>query len=471
MVRRTPEAVAEIATHFDRGGAGESAYDYALQAATQARAVYAHQEGTEFLRLAERNASTPARLADVRARLAEIAEIVGRYDEAEELCDLAIEWYAGHGDAKRALSLRRMRQRIRSLLGQPARQMLDACLELDAEARALGDDAERIPVLTMLSQTHQRLGDPQSAEKIAWECVRMAEKVGQPTLLADSLNRLGITLEQDHPDQATEIYRRALEMYTEAGDAPGEARCRNNLGIVYSLGGKWELARKELTAAIALARATGAPDLWGVAALNLGVAWLKCGEYDRARELFGEGLALFAGVKNSERQLYALYNLAHLDRERGEHESAAELYDAASSLAQRVGQSDVEIGAIAGAGLSLLQQGKVDAARVALANAEQHMRTRMDWFQGRELVEGLAILLAAHDQRMDDAIRLFDQSRTLADASDGYSAAWLTAECAAVLMDHAPDHIRSSVERFSEQVRTFGYAELVKRYDGLLSRT
>jgi hypothetical protein len=37
-------------------------------------------------------------------------------------------------------------------------------------------------------------------------------------------------------------------------------------------------------------------------------------------------------------------------------------------------------------------------------------------------------------------------------------------------MDHAPEHIRSSVERFSEQVRALGYAELVKRYDDLLSR-
>ena len=470
MVRRTPEAVAEIATHFDRGGAPDLAYEYALRAADRARGVYAHQEGTDFLRLAERNATSPEQLAVVRIRLAEIAEVVGRYDEAEELCHLAIEWYTGQGDHKRALSLRRMRERLRGLLGQPARQMLDACLALDEEAKALGDDAERIPLLTMMSQTYQRLGEPQSAEKLAWDCVKMAEKLGDPTLLADSLNRLGITLEHDHPEQATGIYRRALDMYVAAGDARGEARCRNNLGIVYSLSGQWELARRELTTAIALARTTGTPDLWGVAAVNLGVAWLKCGEYDRARELFGEGLALFAGVKNSERQLYALYNLAHLDRERGEFESAAELYDAATSLAQRVGQSDVEIGAIAGAGLSLLEQGKSDAARVALNGAEERIRSRSDWFQGRELVEALAVRLAVRDGRIDDALNFFDTSRTLADASDVYSAAWLTAECGDVLLDHDPDRIRSAVERFAEQIRGLGYASMVKRYDDLLSR-
>ena len=471
MVRRSPEAVAEIATHFDRGGDTASAYSYALAAADRARGVYAHQEGTEFLRLAERNASSPEELAVVRVRLAEIAEIVGRYDEAEELCDLAIEWYAGQGDKKRALSLRRFRQRLRGLLGLPARQMLDACLALDEEAKAVGDDGERVPLLTMISQTYQRLGERQSAERIAWECVRMAEKVARPTLLADSLNRLAITLESDQPDQATEIYRRALDIYMSAGDARGEARCRNNLGIRYSLAGKWDLARRELSAAITLARATGTPDLWGVAAVNLGVVGLKCGEYDRARDLFGEALALFAGVKNSERQLYALYNLAHLDRERGEHESAAELYDAAASLAQRVGQSDVEIGASAGAGLSLLHQGKIDAARVALAGADERVRTRADWFQGRELVEALAVRMAAHDGRLDEAIRLFDTARTLADASDVYTAAWFTAECAGVLYEQDPERIRAAVERFADAVREQGYSELIKRYDELLART
>jgi len=471
MVRRTPDAAAEIATHFDKGGDAESAYRYALAAADRARGVYAHQEGTEFLRLAERNASSPDQLATVRVCLAEIAEIVGRYDEAEELCDLAIEWYAGQGNQKRALSLRRMRQRLRGLLGQPARQMLDACRALDEEAKALGDDAERVPLLTIISQTYQRLGDRPAAERIAWECVRLSEKVGQPTLLADSLNRLAITLESDQPEQATEIYRRALDIYMSAGDARGEARCRNNLGIRYSLGGQWVLARRELSAAITLARSTGTPDLWGVAAVNLGVVGLKCGEYDSARELFGEALALFAGVKNSERQLYALYNLAHLDRERGEHESAAELYDAATSLAQRVGQSDVEIGAVAGAGLCLLEQGKTAPARAAHVEADERIRARSDWFQGRELVEALGVRLAAADGRLADAMRLFDQSRTLADASDVYTAAWLTAECATVLYEHDPERIRQAVERFSEQVRSLGYVRLIARYEELLSRT
>jgi diguanylate cyclase (GGDEF)-like protein len=471
MERNVPSALAEIATHYDQAGNAEKAHDYAMRAADRARGVYAHQEATDFLRVAERNATSPAQLAEVRVRLAQTAEAVGRYDEAEELCDLAIEWFVGQGDRKRALSLQRMRERLRSLLGQPARRTLEAALALDEEAKDLGLTSERVSLLSLISQAHSRLGERAAAEKIAWECVRMAEGLGDSTLLADALNRLGISIEQDHPTRAAEIYRRALEIYRNAGDYRGQARCHNNLGIAATLQCRWEEAQRELTTAISLGRSAGTPDLWGLAALNLGVVYLKCGEYDRARELYGEALALFAAVKNSERQLYALYNLARLDQERGEHESAAELYDVASSLAQRIGQSDVEIGSLAGAGLSLLRQGKSDAARVAFLSADERMRSRPDWFQGRELVEALSVRIAAEDGRIEDAVRQFDRAIALAEASDLYSAAWLTAACADVLHRHDPAYMRDSVTRYAARVKDLGYNEMSRRYAELLART
>ena len=391
MERRSPSAFAEIATHYDKGGDTANAYRYALLAADQARAVYAHQEGTDFLRIAERNGSTPVHLADVRVRLAGIAESVGRYDEAEELCDLAIEWYTKDGERKQALSLRLMRERLRGLLGQPARQTRESGLALDAEAKEWGFDAERVGLLRMISQTHGRLGDRAAAEGNAWEAVRLAERVGDATLLADSLIRLGVTLEQDHLGKAIDIHRRALEIYRRTGDFRGQANCHNNLGKYHTLRSEWPAAEQEFGTAISLGRTAGTPDLWGLFVLNLGVVHLKCGDHERARESFGEALALFAAVKNSERQLYALYNLAHLERERGDQNAAAELYDVAASLAQRVGQADVEIGAMAGAALALLSQGKIDAARTAHGLVEDRIRSRSDWFQGRELVAALAV--------------------------------------------------------------------------------
>ncbi|GAC1514146.1 MAG: adenylate/guanylate cyclase domain-containing protein [Gemmatimonadaceae bacterium] len=470
LEQRNPDAVAEIATQYDQAGNAAKAYEYGLRAADRSKSVYAHQEATEFLRVAERNSTSPAQLAEVRVRLAQLAEAVGRYDEAEELCDLAIDWFEKQNDRIRTLTLRRMRERLRALLGQPAKQTLEACLALDAEAKELGLDAERVGLLATLSLTHARLGDAQAAERAAWEGVHLAEKSGDSTLLADALTRLGVTLASERPEQAAEVIKRALEIHQNAGDYRGQSQCHNNLGMIATFRGDHETAEKSYTAAVALGRTAGTPDLWGAAAHNLGVIALKFGEYDRARELFGEALALFAAVKHSERQLYALYNLAHLDRERGEYTSAAELYDVASSLAQRIGQADVEIGALAGAGLALLQQGQLDAARVASLAADDRLKSRPEWFQGREIVEALRLHILAADGKVADAAGGFMQILALAEASDVYGAAWLTASCGEMIVPHAPQGLRDSLERYAAWAKASGHNALSKRYEGLLGR-
>ena len=462
--RRAPDAFAEIATHYDRAGDAPNAHHTALRAAAAARKVYAHQEATEFLRLAERNAATPAQLAEVRVLLAEIAEALGRYDEAEALCNLAIDWFGGEGDAAHSLPLRRMRERLRGLLGRPASQTLEACLALDAEARALGLAGERVALLTMISQTHGRLGDAAAAESVARECVALAERLGDPALLADSVNRLGVTLEGRSLDAATECYRRALALYEAQGDVRGQASCHNNLGIVYTHRGDWAAAQEALTRAIVLGRRAGTPDLWGLFSLNLGVVQLRSGQYDLARELFGEALAIFAEVKNSERQLYALYNLAHLDRERGEYESAAELYDVARSLARRIGHSDVELGALAGAGLARLRQGRSDAAAAAYAEATTRSLARREWFQGRELIEALAVQVEGARGDLAAAVDRFERAQATAGGMDVYSAIWLGAECADVLRAYDPAYLREVISRYAERAATLAGTAMRTRY-------
>jgi diguanylate cyclase (GGDEF)-like protein len=469
--RRNPDAVAEIATHYEKAGVGDRAYQYALLAADRARRVYAHAEAIEFLRVAERNAATPAHLAEVRVRLAMVVEAVGRYDEAEELCDLAIEWFEGKGDGRRALELRVVRERMRFLLGRPARETLDAFLALDAEAQRQGAHGQRVAVLTQVARCHWRLGDRVAAERAAWDSVREAEAEGNVSTLGDALNTLGMALGPEQPTQAVEIYKRALSICEGLGDRTGQARLHNNMGNLFSRRGEWEHAERELTSAVNFARMAGMPDLSGIAALNLGVVYLRVGEFDRARELFGEALALFAQTKNSERQLYALYNLAHLDWERGEFESAAELYDVASSLAQRIGQSDVEIGALAGAGLSLVPRGQVEAARAAHRAAEERMASRRDWFQGREFVEALRVAMADLEGKPEDVRARFEQALALAEASDAYGATWLTAICAPILLRHDDDYIREPLIRNAERATAMGLAAVARRYEEILKQS
>jgi hypothetical protein len=70
-----------------------------------------------------------------------------------------------------------MRERARMEQGQPARVTLDALIALDADAKRLGFDRERVAILTMASHTHGRLGEMRLAERLAAEAVEMAERM------------------------------------------------------------------------------------------------------------------------------------------------------------------------------------------------------------------------------------------------------------------------------------------------------
>lgn len=466
-----PWSAVETAVHYDQAASAKDAYRAAMQAAAHVENVYAYESAGEFLEIAARNATSPGELAEVRVRMAELAETMSRFDEAEELCDLAIEWFAGQGDRNRALTLRRMRVLARKELGEHAKVTLEALKELDDEAEALANVRERVEILTLLSQTHGRLGEDKAAERLAAECVRMAEQVGDESLLAGALNRLAITVEQENPASARQYYERALGLYQQLGDVRGQSRCHSNLGIVAHFEARYEDARKSLTTAISLARAAGIPDLSGSASLNLGVMTQKLGDFDRARELFSDALAQFAAVKNSELQLYALYNLANLDRELKNYASGAELYENTASLAQRVGHGDLEIGALAGEGICHLDMGQIDAARVPFTALEHKIGTREGWFQGRELAETLRIRMAVAEGRSDEALRMFDAALALAESgSDMNSAAWLITACAESLFPLGPERIRKVLQRYSGAVGALGMEDLTAKYGVLLDQ-
>ncbi|HET9929439.1 MAG TPA: tetratricopeptide repeat protein [Polyangiaceae bacterium] len=461
---------AEIALHYDAAGEAAEAYRWTQRAAIAAERVYAYATARSLLHVAARNATTAAELAEVRVSLAHVCETGGRFDEVEELCDLAIEWFEGQGDERRALTLRRMRERARMELGQPARVTLEALTVLDAEAQRLGFDRERVSILLLLSQIQGRLGDKRTAERMAADGVEMAETLGDPALLADAVTRLGNCVSSEAPGRAYPIFRRALSLYESIGDIRGQARMYGNIGVAAQWESRLDEARNAYGRGIAMARAGGMPDIWGVMAVNLGVLLQKCGEYDRAKELFSEALELFAAVKHSEFQLAALFNLAHAERELGAWEAATELYETTIPLAQRIGQADIEIGAIAGAGLCALELDKLDAARVAASDLVSRMRNRTDWFQGRELVEALFIRIDAVEERHVQALTRFATAVSLAEAADVYSAAWLVAVCSESLTEADPLTVHRFVDEYDGRVKKLGYAEMTRRFDVLAHR-
>lgn len=471
LVSRGDRSAGEMACHYHLAQSTGLAYEYSRKAAVEAEHLYAVRAARAYLDLAVHNSASPAELADVRVHLAHLSEIGGRYDEVEELCDLAIEWYDGQRDVKRALPLRRIRERARMELGQPARVTLEAMNALGSQARDLGFDDEAVAIMTLASLIHTRLGEDRKAERLANEAVEMAEQLANRALLAEASLRLATCLNKDAPARSRQMHERALEIYESLGDIRGQARAQNGLAVSIQFEGHTAEADAAFAQAMAMAKVAGMPDIAGVAAMNLGAQILKTGDYARARELFAESMTSFSGLRNSAFQIIALFNMAHCEREQGLWDSAAELYLTTSSLAERIGHGDLEIGSRAGAGLCYLETGQLNIAHEAADEVRTRLDRRPEWFQNREVAESLLIRIDALENRTEAALRRFENALQSSESGDFYPAVWLALTCGASLAAFDAERVRSAILRYDGVVESLGLPEVTRRFRALVANT
>jgi tetratricopeptide (TPR) repeat protein len=172
---------------------------------------------------------------------------------------------------------------------------------------------------------------------------------------------------------------------------------------------------------------------------------------------------LSAEVQQTELQLISTYNLGHLAREMGNYGRASDTYELAIELAERIGQSEVQAGALAGMALCRLALSDVDSAVRLRERLAAIMSNQLEWFQGRELVEALPIHLALLNDRKN-AYGLFRDALTLAEARDAYGAIWLIAEFSALLHADAPDEIERAILRSASRPEVIGNTLLRERF-------
>ncbi|MDB4881142.1 MAG: diguanylate cyclase [Gemmatimonadetes bacterium] len=440
---------AEIAGHFERGGLRADAHRMALLSADEALALHETGSVAQLLAAAERAAPSEAALAEVRVRMASLAELAGRYEEAETLADLALEWYVAQGDRLKAVQIKRTRALVRIARGKGAADTLTELLALERDAVEAGAEKERGAVLLLEGQMYWRLGDLRSAQRVADEAVAIAERVGDAVLLSDASNRLGATIQFEDPVRARALFNKSFEIATMLGDPVRSIRGLNNLGVLELLSNNWDAARRELTLAREQARTAGLLEPWGRAELNLGVLAGRIGDYDGAARALSEGLRITSMVQSTADQLYATYNMAHVERERGRYAEAADLYELVTELAARIGQVEVQAGAFAGNGLCRFLLGDIEGARRALGAASPHIALLDDWFQGREMEAALQLHLLVADGKLLEAGELFERSLAMAAPKDAYGAAWLTAEFGGPLRAVVPDTVEAALARYS----------------------
>jgi tetratricopeptide (TPR) repeat protein len=463
LEEHAPSRLAEIAVHYDRAGNAEKTYTFALAAGRAATALYAHSEARTFFGMAANSRGVDEdQRAAAMFQLAEVAETEGAPNEADRLCEEILEDLGERASAAQYLPLRRMRERVRSLLGRPLPETIKACQSLLLEAIAAGNREEEAALLGMIAQAHTRLGNLTEAETVARQAAEAARLTGESRTLADALIRLGTTIRESGPAEALDCYRQALELYNRLDDRIGQARCAVNMGTLHAAADDSAEAERCFMRALDGARSAHATDLAGMSCINLGVLYLKRGRTELASERFEEALKAFSSTQGPFR-LFTLLNLAHLARENGHWDRAAELYTEVIALAVHTGQPDVELGARAGAALTELSLGKTGAA----ADQARAIVARLDgrpgwWFQGREIVEALRIRIAAVRKEYAEAVQLLRENVEALQSRDLYAAGWLLGECASAL---PPDKVPFQlINELAPRIEAHGYAGLSLRF-------
>ncbi len=466
LAERAPAEVDRIASHFARSGNATQAYSWCRTAAARAIGLYALDEATQFLTLALSHATTDKERLAVYDDLASAAELSGRWADVERWSDAMLGTPLVRHETKLALpmQLRRLQARIR--LGQATPETESECRELLAIAERIGNTTEIVRTRSLLVQTLARKGELTDAIRIGRESLVLAEASGDGSLAGEALHRLAITLHGYATADAVVLLNRLIERTRATGDKAMEARAFLTLGVCHTLARDGAAGTEAFRAALALARDAQALDLAASASMNIGVVELRRGNFAAAHEACTDALRLYTTLRNNASRLIALYNLANVERERGDAERALALYHDTVLLGELLGTADVVIGAYAGVGITSLRLQDIATARSSLAASLDRLGERDWWFQGRELLESLAVRLLARDGHGADALQRFERAVERLEAFDAYAAAWLVGDCAAELAPYGAQ-IWTTVDRLSHHDTVKQYLPLAARFTAL----
>jgi diguanylate cyclase (GGDEF)-like protein/putative nucleotidyltransferase with HDIG domain len=467
LVVKSPEAVDRIASHYASSSNNAQAYQWCRRAASRAMALYALDEAAEFLQHALSHATTDDERAAVHEELARAAEHAGRWADVERSCDaiLAQPGYAGESAKALPIELRRLQARVR--LGHGAQDTEAECRALLLVAERVGTIADAVQTRSLLVQTLVRVGALDEAIRIAEESLSIAEESGDDALAMSAMHRLSITLLGTRAEDAEELLIQLVKRSSDRGDRVMEARAYLTLGVA-RIRNTDDAAAEAFRSALTLARDAQALDVAATASMNLGVVGMRSGDYVSAHDALSDALRMNTTLRNNANRLMSLYNLANLQQERGDGEAAASLYRETAALADQLGADDIAIGAYAGAGLSSLRLRDIPAATASLDMANKRLGTRHDWwFQKRELLEALAVRLDVHDERYEEAYARYQTAVAKLEESDGYSAAWMVADCAAELGERHPA-VWADVERLASHPMVQQFVPLSARFTALL---
>ena len=233
-----------------------------------------------------------------------------------------------------------------------------------------GDEAarQRARLLAWYGRFCLQAGHHRRALEYCRRAIDEAEMAGEKEALADALQISDWAYEDLGQLELATNWHRALELYEELGNLPGQSSIYNTVGVTAYAKGEWQEALDAYQQARDAVARTGDAVMYGVCSNNIGEIFLDQGHLDRAGELFRDALHAWQASGFRAGIGFAKRNLARLASVSGEHDEAIRLFEESLADTTAAGAQADALETNARLAEALLRRGDADAA-LALAGS------------------------------------------------------------------------------------------------------
>jgi class 3 adenylate cyclase len=332
-----PEHAHDLAYHFSQSGEMEKAFRYSLQAATNARRVFAHDEALAFLRQAHEAAEESGnteRLASVDAEMGRLYQSRGLVQPAAEALTKAL---AGTADAATRTRLKVLIGEVYATVGDP--RGLAYLHEARAEIDAVTQPNEMALTLAHLGRYHHFRAEHTESIRYLEQARQLAEPLDRMrTLFYVYLFLAGAYQHLTRFEESNHWARATIALGERKHNALPVAVGHEFLAENATLQGHWDAAIEHAAQDQAIGERTGAFDRTAWALFVAANALWGQGRLSEAEERARAGLELADQIGEGRLATWLEPLLALILADRGDDEDARRHAEGGLRRAETLGQ-------------------------------------------------------------------------------------------------------------------------------------
>jgi DNA-binding SARP family transcriptional activator/Tfp pilus assembly protein PilF len=327
-------AAATLAHHWRMAGDVENEGRFAALAGEQAASLYANEETLRYLARALELCSEPLAQIPLYRKLGEVKQLTGRWAEAEDAYQRAIELAVEHDDRHALAACQAMLGRLLLQRGQyaKARQMLDRA---EVAFQAQNDLVGLSSVAGDLGLVHWYQGEyPQALARLE-QRLALARQAGDRRSAGIAIANMGIVYySQGDYAKALDCYEEKLSIDREFGDRLSISRAAGNIGLVYRDLGDYQRALEGYIEKWQIDSELGDRLGVGIALENIGDIYTRQGDFEQALLCLQQSLEIAVHLESRQVICVALGRMIPVFSELGKSAWADRVARQAIRLAQ-----------------------------------------------------------------------------------------------------------------------------------------